>query len=120
MSWKDQRGYVHVYKDGEDRYEHRVIAEKYLGRELNAGEIVHHKNGEKDDNRWENLQVTTINEHHKIHAGCEFEEEEENVTTLERLRSRMKRDPDADPEDLADGLDLDARTVEIWSESIEV
>lgn len=51
----DVRGYV---------YEHRLTAEEMLGRALEPGEIPHHKNGNKQDNRPDNIEVyTSIGEH---------------------------------------------------------
>jgi hypothetical protein len=46
----------------------RVVAETAIGRSLAKGEHVHHINGDKSDDRPENLQVLTVQQHHKLHA----------------------------------------------------
>jgi len=46
---------------------HRIVAEEKLGRKLKEGEIVHHLDRDKHNNKPENLLVTTASEHMKIH-----------------------------------------------------
>lgn len=51
----DVRGYA---------YEHRMVAEKKLGRRLKAGELIHHLNHDRADNRPENIEVMPSRAHH--------------------------------------------------------
>lgn len=55
-------GYISIYHEGKHRPEHIVVMEKHLGRELFEGENVHHKNGQRADNRIENLELWSISQ----------------------------------------------------------
>lgn len=53
-------------KLGRRQYSH-IVAENSIGRDIVAGEVVHHINGDRLDNRPENLKVMTISEHIALH-----------------------------------------------------
>jgi len=44
--------------------EHRHVIESALGRQLEKRERIHHRNGDKMDNRLENLELWTLDKNH--------------------------------------------------------
>ncbi len=59
---------VHQNKGVYHRGEHKLIVEYLLGRPLEAGEVVHHKDFDTLNNSWRNLEVMTSEYHDRLHG----------------------------------------------------
>ncbi|MET3505454.1 HNH endonuclease [Halalkalibacter oceani] len=65
MKSENWKGYI---------YEHRYIASKIIGRDLSQTEVVHHIDGNRNNNNIENLLVLSSGSDHRIlHCGLPYE-----------------------------------------------
>ncbi len=63
-----KNGYVTVSIGNKKYYKHRLVMEEHLGRKLRPDEEVHHINGDRTDNRIENLTLLCKRDHRRNHA----------------------------------------------------
>jgi len=64
----NSHGYVQIWNKEKQKYEleHRIVMEKMLGRKLKKGEIVHHKDLNKQNNKPSNLKLYQGHSAHQI------------------------------------------------------
>ena len=61
--------YIHLkQEDGSYKQEHRIVMENHLGRKLIPEEIIHHIDGNGENNEIDNLQIMTRAEHAELHT----------------------------------------------------
>lgn len=83
----DRMGYRVITVGGKQIREHRYIVEQVMGRTLLPGEVVHHINHDRSDNRAENLEIhKTHSEHMREHMTPE-ESRRRGAKGLEAMKS---------------------------------
>ena len=87
--------YVRRKQNGKNLLLHRYIFSQFIGRPLLRGELIHHVNGDKKDNRIENLEIMTPKEHsihhnqkYPVTKKCEVCGSEYMPHPTKRLRSK--------------------------------
>lgn len=82
---KNEFGYILI----NNNFEHRMLAEQWLGRKLLPNEEVHHINGKRWDNRRYNLAVMTKENHRLWHKRLEWMFSNKKYPSIETQRKKL-------------------------------
>lgn len=96
----DANGYLAVYEpmetvgDGNPTYAavHRLVARALCGRELEEGDVVHHRNGDKTDPSPSNLEIMRRGSHVRVHLA-DMEAEARRRQAIAQTVSKKWDDP---------------------------
>ena len=92
-AWKggcrvDRDGYIRTYmpdhpwpRRGRYVLEHVRVMELHIGRRIRPGEVVHHQNGNRQDNRIVNLELQTASMHSSSHRAKDKHLQRRNPVT---------------------------------------
>ena len=102
-------GYMYVYagrENGKRRVMpyHRFLMEQHLGRRLETHEHIHHINGDRLDNRIENLELTTQSDHSRHHWRTDWTVESQLTAAHQALIDKGYEPPN--PEQKARALEM--------------
>jgi len=102
----------HHYKGERDApvYVHRLLAVSEYGFDAVKNKEVHHKNGIKWDNRPENIELLTVEEHRQLEADKKYNGNWRNKELLEKLYW----DQEKSMKEIADELDCTSPTICRW------
>lgn len=68
LTRKNASGYLEIYTRGRWQLLHRVAATNKLGRAIRPGHEIHHRDGNKCNNRHSNLEELPRGVHRALHA----------------------------------------------------
>jgi hypothetical protein len=84
-------GYVEEHTGRAYVLQHRLVMERALGRQLATREHVHHRNGNRGDNRPENLEVIDVADHIRMHPDWPQQRQRRIVRTCEWCGNEYER-----------------------------
>lgn len=101
--WTNSKGYIEgrIWRDGKQVRvkKHRLVMEQYIGRTLLPNEDVHHKDGDKQNNDIDNLELLLHGDHSRVTNGertyergyCLHLSDEERESRARRMREVRAR-----------------------------
>lgn len=88
-----KNGYRYIFINKRKIGEHQHVMEQFIGRRLEKGEIVHHKNKNRLDNRIENLEVMKIGDHLEMHNTKHPEKENYKICSKCLIKRHINNFP---------------------------